>query len=83
MHVVVIALPCWYVDCIDPAFPPFSVIYYYLLFVWFQLLHESIITLINCAEKLFCEPKAVFCFVDQYCSMLTVKIVKSTNLSCC
>ena len=60
MHVIVIALPCWYVTCIDPAF---SAIFCYNMYYSFGFSYcTSILTLMNCAEKRFCEPKAVSLF---------------------
>ena len=52
MHVIVIALPCWYVDCIDPVF---SAIFCHKILISFGFSHcTSILTMMNCAEKQTC-----------------------------
>ena len=60
VHVMVIALTCWYAYCMDPAFPAiFCYISYYSPGF---LVIAQVCSLMNCAEKRFCQPKAMSLF---------------------
>ena len=60
VHVMVIALTCWYAYCMDPAF---SAIFCYISYYSPGfLVIAQVCSLMNCAEKRFCQPKAVSLF---------------------